>query len=528
MRRQLFPVLFGGSAPVVDYQQWKLNDNAANTVVSGSIEGVMVGGNTADVAATLNGKAAFHLNGSSQYARVQLVSTFMRADEITHLWTDHASNPVLSAATAIQFGQLWPNPGGGWWFYGCYQNNIHRWASTDLVTWTDDTLMLSGVPGGWDAELHVVLVFQTPGGDWVMLYRGNGAGGLKIGKATSADGTNWTRINNGGVDDGLFPQFGGNYDPTAIILIDGVYYLYVNGSPDHDHTNIYTSSDLVTWTAYANNPIFDNGFCGYVFKYLDYYYMLIPRDQRLGGSTLYDHGLALYRCADQYFQYSNRQYLGYAVINNKPYNDRYLDVPTFPFTDVTRTIYAPEFGATLYTMYTGDLTGASQSLASTTFTALAALQAIPESDTETYHHTRRSFSFWVQFDSFTNGDPVFSVGSSPTDGSPVQFIKILGAPGTPVMVLYLAGGFRYTTGVLHVDTLYHIVVVDGETNTLVYVNGSLDTTIAYKSNQTDGHYLYMGTGYGGRFLDGYMQDFRTYQKALTLAEVGSLYAAGPA
>jgi hypothetical protein len=305
----------------------------------------------------------------------------LRADEVSDLWTKYESNPVLGPT--VMFGQLALKPGGGWYFFGGYQNSIHRWESADLITWSNRVEVLaSGGEGAWDEFLYVALAFQKPDESWVMFYRGSDGSANQIGRATSADGTIWVRHDNSGVDDGLFPQFGSNYDPTGIILANGTYYLYVNGTGGHGVTNLYMSTDLDTWTAHPGNPIFNNGFCSYVWKYDGYYYMLIPRDIVLAGSALYDHAIALYRSASPVFTRTNRQYLGCVIVNDQLYDDRYLDVPTIPMTDINRDTYAAEFGATFWVMYSGDLTGITQNLANTTQAGLAVRTVIAETGSE--------------------------------------------------------------------------------------------------------------------------------------------------
>jgi hypothetical protein len=507
--------------------QWSLDDNTENTTVLGNdLNGVLVGGNTADVHATVDGHSAFHLDGSSQYVQIELAPK-MRSDEIAHLWTKYAGNPVLSdAPNSIMFGQLAKNPAGGWFFFASYLQDVCRWESTDLVTWSNRIEVLSAVPGGWDEELQVALAFQKPDDSWVMFYRGSGAGGLHIGKATSADGTTFTRIDNGGVDDGLLDQFDANYDPTGIILVGSTYYFYTNGDPDHGHTNVYTSTDLVTFTPYANNPIFNNAFCGYVWKYGSSYYYIVPRDIDYLGSDLYDHGLALYRCANPYFDPAEREFLGYAVINDQAYDDRYLDTPTIPMTDIYRDTYAPEFGSTFYVMYSADLAVITQSLASTTLAAIAALPAIPESSSETYENKNTSYSFWMQLDTLTEQDPIFSVGCDPVDSLPVR-LAIIKAAATQVISVYLGGGYRNTSLDLSVDTPYHVVVaVDANEQTTVYINKVLVGTFTQISYFAHAVYLFIGIGYGGRLLDGYVWDFRKYPKGLSAIEVERLYEYG--
>ena len=518
--------------PNEDAQQWKLDDNAANTTVIGNqLNGTLVGGNTSDVASTVNGYPAFHLNGSTQYVQVPTGYPTMRSDEIANLWTKYSGNPVLVNTPVAEYGQLAKNPSGGWYWFGSDATNIYRWQSSDLITWTDKTLILSAAGvGAWDHNLQVATAFQKiSDGSWILLYRGFNGSTYRVGLATSSDGTTFTRKDNGGVNDGLFPQFGTNYDTTTVMLVGSTYYVYLNGSPDHSHTNIYTSTDdFATFTPYANNPVFNNGFCSNVWSYGGYYYALVPRDLGASGSTLYDHGIALYRSTVPTFDADTRQYLGYAVINDKSYDAYYLDTPSVPMTDVYRTTYAPEFGDTLYMLYgggSGSLGNQVENLAYTTFSQLSSLTPITEAHSE-INHNAKTYSFWVQFDSLTAGDPVFSVGSIPTDGSPVWLGVIKTSGSNKVLSFFLGGGYKNTSLALTINTPYHIVVVDEVTDKKVYINNSLVGTFTEYNNAVDDGYLYIGKGYGTQFLDGFVWDFREYSKDLTVTEVASLYSTG--
>ena len=508
------------------FLQWKLDDNAANTTVAGNeVNGELVGGNTTDIVSIVNGYPAFHLNGSSQY--VQVYHRNIWPNEVANLWTKYSGNPVLSDnPNTISFGQLAKNPAGGWYFFGAYKvgsnySNISRWESSDLITWTNRTEVLAaGGAGAWDADLQVASAFQKPSdGTWIMLYRGFDGANYKIGKATSSDGTNFIRKDNGGVDDGLFPQFGNNFDPVGIILVNDTYYVYVNGSPGHSVENIYTSTDdFATFTANPSNPLFQNAFCGSVWNYGGYYYMLIVRDFNQTGSTLYDHGIALYRSTSPTFDVNNTDFLGYVIVNDSNYDSGYLDTPSVPMTDVYRTTYAPEFGNTLYVLYDSSFT--RQSLAYTTFEELANRQPV------TTYSGKKAYSFWVQFDSLTNGDPIFSVGRTPTDGAPVWLGVVRTSGADKVFSLFLGGDYRLTSLALTINTPYQVTIVDSLTDKKVYINNALVGTFTQGNPDPGAYYLYIGKGYGTRFLDGYVWDFREYPKDLTSTEVDKLYTTG--
>lgn len=516
--------------------QWKLDDAAATSTVTGnSINGALQSGNTIDVASTLDTYPAFHLNGKGQYVSIPIGLPLMRPDELSHLWTNAASNPLLGGTQylSVAFGHLAPNPSGGWYYFAPVIGSVWRWQSSDLQHWSNPVIVLSkGNASAWDSQIDVATVFRKPSdGTWIMLYRGqDSTGKLQIGLATSPNGTAFTRKSNGGVNDGLFPQFGNNYDPTAVLLVGGTYYVYANGSPTHATTNLYTSTDdFQTFTPYPLNPIFRNAFCPTVWWQDGDYFMLINRDLLTSGSALYDHGVALYRSTTPLFDASNRDYLGYAVINQDVYDNAYLDTPDVPFLDVYRTSYPTQFGNTLYATFTGMLAQGSKnydlSLTSVDRTTLASLPAIPESTTELLS-TSTSFSFWIQFDSLTSGEPIFSIGNDPASPTPAWLATIQANGSGMALSLMLSQGTETLPYAFNTNTPYHVVVVGASNTKTLYINGQLITSFNDALANTQAQYLYLGSGYGGETLAGSLFDFRIYPKSLSAAEVAQLYKTG--
>ena len=349
---------------------------------------------------------------------------------------------------------------------------------------------------------------------------------------TSSDGTTFTKINSGGANPGLTNLFGANYDIDAVMLVGTTYYVYASGSGDHGVLNVYISTDdLQTFTAYSGNPIFSDGtFCPTVWNYDGYYYMLLPRDIIGSGNTLYNHGIALYRSTSPTFDLNNRQYLGYAIVNDKSYDGYYLDTPEVPTTDIYRTTYPSQFGNVLYMLYAGAVNGSlvfAQSLATTTLSQLSSLTPIPESPVMPYGgNASSSYGFWVQFDSLTSGEEVFSLSVGPTISTPAVFALVKTSGANEVLSLYL-NGYRYTSPPLAINTPYHIVIVNnGATNHQVYLNGVLVGTFAYNNGDLDITNLYIGEAGNITQLHGYISDFRMYPQSLTSAEVSSLYTTG--
>jgi hypothetical protein len=262
-----------------------------------------------------------------------------------------------------------------------------------------------------------------------------------------------------------------------------------------------------------------------VFKYGDYFYLIIPRDRATNLVNLYDHGIALYRCLNPFFDFSDREYLGYVVVNDKTYDNRYLDTPSIPMTDIYRNVYAPEFGNTLYMLYCGSTDSTSnntQSIAYTTFSELLSRQPIKESVPNLMDRAYKgkiSFSFNVQFDTLTDGDPVFSVGATPIDSAP-EWLGIIKSSGADKKFNLFLGGYRATSKILSTNTPYHIVITEDRINRKIFIDNLLVGTFTQNNfANTNALYLYIGVGYGGRYLDGYVWNIKAFERDLKSSEI---------
>jgi len=524
------------------YFGWPLNDNAASTTVTGTyVNGTSVGYNTSALAATLGSEPAFRLNydgATVQYLTASLWAVPIRECERTRLWTKYAGNPVLGlSAASVHYGQLAANPEGGWYWFGSNgaTGGIDRWSSADLITWTGQTTALAkATAGAWDGtSLNVPSTFQDPLNDnqWIMLYRGYNGAAYHIGIAYSDDGATFTRKDNGGVDDGLFPQFGDNYDPTGVILVGDRYYVYVNGTTNrHGVTSVYYSDDdCATFTSYSGNPIFQNNmFCPCVWQYGDYYYMLIPRDVTVAGQALYDHAIALYRCSDPYFALGTREFLGYPIVNDQTYDSKYLDTPSLPATDVYRTSFPEAFGDTLYVLYDGQATYGKQCLATTSLSGLASLPALTEPLGSLLGvGGRTTYSWWMQFDSLAQNDVLFGISYS-GGNVPYHIIVLLRTlVASQYLAVRLADGYHLTSAALSTGTPYHFVIVDDAGAYTIYQNGSSVATFTAARLGWCTQTLYLGRGNPDRDLHAYLQDFRIYPRVLSQNEVTALYTIGP-
>ena len=188
--------------------------------------------------------------------------------------------------------------------------NILRALSSDGISFTPDTPNNPVLTGGSVCNVWI------EGNTWYMLYRYN-PGPYSIGLATSSDGITWTPYASNPVLAGTAGQWDApptGIDPWGLIKVGTTYYLFFNNIGTNPRsTGLATSTDLINWTKDANNPIFTtNRYCASVFKYSSYYYMIIPKMYSFGGyePNKYYQRIELYRDINPTFYASDRQYLG--------------------------------------------------------------------------------------------------------------------------------------------------------------------------------------------------------------------------
>ena len=236
----------------------------------------------------------------------------------------YASNPILTG----YFGSPVYVADNDYVFYYSDNTNILRATSTDGVTWTPDAVNNPVVTGG-----TLAMAWKEDSG-WKMLFRYSGVFGL----ATSSDGITWTKYaSNPVMSGGAVGQWdNADIDPWGIIKIGSTYYLWYNTiGVNPRKVGLATSTDLINWTKDANNPIFEgNRYCAGVFKYGDYYYLLVPKtDTYTFTPTIYAQRIELYRDTDPRFLPASREYLG-IILHGKDNNNgdnwewAYVDTPT--------------------------------------------------------------------------------------------------------------------------------------------------------------------------------------------------------
>lgn len=204
-----------------------------------------------------------------------LVSTATKVFSQTN-WTRDVGNPVLD------FG-----PSGSWddqsagmgsvlfdgtiyhMWYGGYDGTnfrIGHATSPDGISWAKDILnpvLNNGSPGSWDDHFVYLPCVILVGSTFHMWYAGNDGSIERIGHAMSSDGVTWTKD---AVNPVLDVGASGSWDDVEVfpmagsVIFDGsVYHMWFGGvvnSPPYNYAIGYaTSPDGTNWTKNTNNPV---------------------------------------------------------------------------------------------------------------------------------------------------------------------------------------------------------------------------------------------------------------------------------
>jgi hypothetical protein len=138
---------------------------------------------------------------------------------------------------------------------------------------------------------------------------------------TSTDGNVWTELHNDVLSGTAGTWDYTQLDPTPPIKVAGTYYMYYNNVGRFPRSiGLATSTNLVTWTKDANNPLFTgNRFSPGVFVVDSNYYMVLCHFDAThfskGGWHAYEE-MELYRCKTPTFYPQSREFLG--VIKRLP------------------------------------------------------------------------------------------------------------------------------------------------------------------------------------------------------------------
>jgi hypothetical protein len=304
--------------------------------------------------------ADLHAFYSSDYTtatkRASLLITYLVPNTgNSFLFAKSAYNPIMKS----YYGSVWCNGANDYYFYYSDGTNVLRATSTNGLTWTPDTVnnpMLTPAAGTIDlAQIWV------ESGTWYMLYRSNEWGGTpkSIGLATSANGIAWSKSASNPVITAAGLSAWANtgslqIDPWGIMKIGATYYLWINDvNQTPRQTGLVTSTDLITWTENANNPIFTNDrYCVTPIKYDGKYYLFVPHVvSAVSTPSPTRNTIEIYRDVNPTFLSGEREYLGNVMYGGgfAAFDNTYLDTPTIMTDNISRASFP--FGDALYMYY---------------------------------------------------------------------------------------------------------------------------------------------------------------------------------
>jgi hypothetical protein len=266
--------------------------------------------------------------------------------------------------------------------------------STDKINWTFD---LSYRPVVKPSDVNGMNYMYVPqvwkeGDTWNMLVTAwhyvqgvpsSANGEIYYFKSTEGPTSGWTLQNNGRPVIAHAPGPAWNdssvrFDAGAVIKEGSTYHCMVttyptNGSGIRD-IGCYTSTDLITWTEAANNPVFNAtssaqmDYCPSIFKYGSDYYLLTSYQEN--RNNIYRHSFRLYKDSiSPEFQVADRIFVKEVMLSDvENLNNGYtkLDVPFVLTDDINRNnfpdnqlyCYYSTIGKGVGLMYENDINAA--------------------------------------------------------------------------------------------------------------------------------------------------------------------------
>ncbi|MBA7572590.1 hypothetical protein ES695_08545 [Candidatus Atribacteria bacterium 1244-E10-H5-B2] len=270
------------------------------------------------------------------------------------LWTEYGNNPILSPEGDEDI-TVWGSVlkvGSTYHMYYSYLDvgnarQIGHATSDDGKSWTKDAVnnpvFTKGVEGKFDDLGVWCSMVWKESTTWHMIYTGQETTSeIAVGYATSSDGIEWTRQNNGNA---VLVGTAAAWDEAdvegwGIIKVNSTYYLWYNTVfPAERKVGLATSTNLTEWTKDGNNPLFDgHRMCSFPFKRGSYYYLLVSYFS--GDAGDYPKGIELYRDTNPTFYTNDRTFLGEPILGVDGQWNRRLETPCILTDDIGRDSYA--------------------------------------------------------------------------------------------------------------------------------------------------------------------------------------------
>jgi predicted GH43/DUF377 family glycosyl hydrolase len=192
-------------------------------------------------------------------------------------WTRYAGNPILQPGTAgtwddylvISAGSV-INDNGTYkmWYTGNdgTTNKIgYATATSPFGPWTkyaSNPVLDLGAGGTWDDYIVAGGQVIKDGSTYKMWYGGHDGAAYRVGYATSSDGISWTKYASNPV---LDLGTGGSWDDVIVDMPKvlkkaGTYHMWYRGYDGaYSRIGYASSSDGISWTKYASNPVLTLG-----------------------------------------------------------------------------------------------------------------------------------------------------------------------------------------------------------------------------------------------------------------------------
>ncbi len=195
-------------------------------------------------------------------------------------WTRYVSNPILTVGAGGAWDDNWIHPyslvdmGDGTYrmYYGGagaggmsgIPEQVGFATSSDGYSWSkygSNPIFSQGAGGAWDDSRVEHFCVLKEGGNWYAWYAGEpGDNTWKIGYATSSDGITWTKYGSNPVMTGTASEWDSAFIVPSCVFKEGsIYYMFYWGGTTTSQVNwslgLATSTDRVTWTKEASNPI---------------------------------------------------------------------------------------------------------------------------------------------------------------------------------------------------------------------------------------------------------------------------------
>jgi len=196
-------------------------------------------------------------------------------------WTKDENNPVLQAGEPGSWDDRWvyvpkvvyDGSSFHMWYNGSRANGseqIGYATSPDGSAWTrheGNPVLASGEAGAWDSGNVGPGGVYYDGESFHMWYAGNAAnapGVFKVGYASSADGSTWTRSNVNPIMESESGTWESGRVTASSVLFDGLqYHMWYDGGEFAKWRIGYASSpDGLNWTRSENNPVLEQGASG--------------------------------------------------------------------------------------------------------------------------------------------------------------------------------------------------------------------------------------------------------------------------